>query len=174
MHCVKKKGETFTHTYLSMTLNSQLLFIIIVHSMIVLSFEKNEHFIWVFIMFFPSSFMCWEQLCRAAQRDLSVCQHFITVWQHRLRWQMTWIFTGDAVFYAAWWRCTTCALEIKPSGEHLHFWVKLWVNISCPLALLEPVSNGSVVLLSNGALYWLRTRSLIQHSVSECGWEHHS
>lgn len=43
----------FTNTYLSMTLkNSQLHFIIIIHSMIVLSFEKTEHFIWVFIMFF--------------------------------------------------------------------------------------------------------------------------
>lgn len=165
------------HTYLWPS-NTQLHFlhtIIIVHTMIVLSFEKNDHFIWVFIVgFFLPSSMCWEQLYRAAQRDLSVCQHFITLWQHRLRWQMAWIFTGDAAFYAAWGKRTTCALEIKPLGEHLHFWVKLWVNISCPRASLEPVSNGLVVLSSSTGLYWLRSRSLIQHSVSECGWEQHS
>lgn len=152
------------HTYLWPS-NTQLHFI-----MIVLSFEKNDNFIWVFIVgFFPSS-MCWKQLCRAAQRDLSVCQHFITLWQHRLRWQMAWIFTGDAAFYAARWKRTTCALEIKPLGERLHF----WVNISCPRAPPGPVSNGSVVLSSSAGLYWLRSRSLIQHSVSECGWEQHS
>lgn len=68
----------------------------------------------------------------------------------------------------------TCALEIKPLGERLHFWDKLRVNISCPRAPLEPFSNGSSVLSSSAGLYWLRSRSLIQHSVSECGWELYS
>lgn len=172
--CVKI-GETFTNTliYDLKKLSIALHYDRALYDCI--EFWKEWTFHMVFYnMFFSPSFTCREQLCIAAQRDSSVCQHFITLWQHRLRWQMAWIFSGDAVFYAARWRCTTCALEIKPSGERLHFWVKLWVNISCPQALLEPVSNGLVVLLSSGGLYWLRTRLLIKHWVSECGWGHHS